>query len=145
MKIRIYHLCSSQHIVGPIPTLGNSLPKIGLTCRSNATRDFERKDFMITYREPPSFKDMVVRAKISQPRTTTCKGCNRPNTCKCCKKISQWGKIKNLHKNKPYNTMTKDTCQSNNLIYCLECNWCHTKYVGQTKTQNHRQIPRSYI
>ena len=31
--------------------------------------------------------------------------------------------------------MTKGTCQSNNLIYCLECNWCHTKYVGQTKNR----------
>ena len=31
--------------------------------------------------------------------------------------------------------MTKGTCQSNNLIYFLECNWCHTKYVGQTKNR----------
>ena len=75
--------------------------------RSSATREFGRKDFMITYRKPPSLKDMLVRAKIAQPRTTTYKGCNRPNTCKYCKKISQSGKIKTLHNNKPYNTMTK--------------------------------------
>ena len=31
--------------------------------------------------------------------------------------------------------MTKGTCQSNNLIYCIECNWCHIKYVGQTKNR----------
>ena len=30
-KIRIYHLCLSQHTVGPIPTSRNSLPNIGLT------------------------------------------------------------------------------------------------------------------
>ena len=29
----------------------------------------------------------------------------------------------------------KKTCQSNNLIYCIECNWCHIKYVGQTKNK----------
>ena len=103
--------------------------------RSSATREFGRKDFMITYRKPPSLKDMLVGAEIAQPRTTTYKGCKRPNTCKYCKKISQSGKIKNLHNNKPYNTMTKGTCQSNNLIYCLEYNWCHTKYVGQTKNR----------
>ena len=92
---------------------------------------------MITYRKPPSLKDMLVRAKIVQPRTTTNKGCKRPNTCKNCnKKKSQSGRIKNLKNNKSYNTITKDTCQSNSLIYCLECNWCHTKYIGQTKKLN---------
>ena len=95
---------------------------------------------MITYRKPPSLKDMLVRAKIAQPRTTTNKGCMRPNTCKYCKKKSpKSGEIKNLNNNKSYNTITKGTCQSNNLIYCLECNWCYTKYVGQTK---HRIMDR---
>ena len=104
--------------------------------RSSARREFGKRDFMITYRKTPSLKDMLVRAKISQPRTTTHnKGCKRPDTCKYCKKISQSGKIKNLHNNKTYNTMTKGTCQSNNLIYCLQCNWWHTKYVGQTKNR----------
>ena len=98
--------------------------------RSSATREFG-----ITYRKLPSIKDMLVRAKIAQPRNTTDEGCKRPNTCKYCKKISQSGKIKNVQNNKTYNTMTKGTCQSNNLTYCLECNWCHTKYVGQTKNR----------
>ena len=31
MKSRIYELCSSQHTVGPIPTLRNYFPNIGLT------------------------------------------------------------------------------------------------------------------
>ena len=88
--------------------------------RSSATREFGKRDFMITYRKPPSLKDMLVRTKIAQPRSTTHKGCKRPNTCKYYKRISQSGKIKNPHNNKNYNTMTKGTCQSNNLIYCLE-------------------------
>ena len=79
-----------------------------------------KQDFMITYRKPPSLKDMLVRAKITQPRTTTNKGCMRPNPCKYCKNISQSGRVKNLNNNKSYNTITKGTCQSNNLIYCLE-------------------------
>ena len=90
---------------------------------------------MITYKKPPSLKDMLVRARIAQPRTTFINGCNRPNTCKYCVKISQSGRIKNLNNNKSYNTITNRTCQSNNLIYCLECNWCHIKYVGQTKNR----------
>ena len=101
--------------------------------RSSATRELGKQDFMITYRKPPSLKDMLVRARIAQPIITLIKGCNRANTYKYCAKISQSGRIKNLNSNKSYNTVTKGTCQSNNLIYCLECNWCHNNYVGQTK------------
>ena len=59
--------------------------------RSSSTRELEKQDLMITYRKPPSLKDMLVRAKIAQPRTTTNKGCKRPNTCKYCKKIPNQG------------------------------------------------------
>ena len=95
--------------------------------RSSATRDFGQRDFMVAYRKPPSLKDKLVRARITQPKQKATKGCKRPNTCKYCKKISHSGKIKNLLNNKNYNTMMNGTCQSNNLIYCIECNWCHTK------------------
>ena len=76
---------------------------------------------------------MLVRAKIPQPKSTRPKGCTRPNNCQYCTRISQSGKITNLNNNTTYNTITNGTCQTNNLIYCLECNWCHIKYVGQTR------------
>ena len=69
--------------------------------RSSATGELGKQNFMITYRKPPSLKDMLVRAKIAQPRTTTNKGCKRPNTCKYCKNISLSGRIKNLNINNP--------------------------------------------
>ena len=103
--------------------------------RSSATRDLSKRDFMITYRKPPSLKDMLVKARLTQPRQKTNKECKRPKSCKYCNKMSQSGKIKNLHNNKTYNTTTKGTCQSNSLVYCIECNWCHIKYVGQTKNR----------
>ena len=103
--------------------------------RWSATWELGKQDFMLTYRKPPSLKDMLIRAKIAQPRTTSSKGCNRPSTCKYCKKISKLGRIRNLNNNKSYNTITKGTCQSNNLICCLECKWCHIKYVGQTRNR----------
>ena len=103
--------------------------------RSGATREFGKRNFMITYRKPPSLKDMLVKRKRFPSQEPLLTRVVRHNTCKYCKKISQSGKIKNLHNNKSYNTVTKVTCQSNNLIYCLECNWYHTKYVGQTKNR----------
>ena len=77
--------------------------------RSSATRDFGKRDFIITYRKPPSLKDKLVRARITEPRHKATKGCKIPNTCKYCKKISQSGKIKNVLNNKNYNTMMNDT------------------------------------
>ena len=101
MKTRIYQLCLLQHIVGPIPILRNSFPNIGQTWADQVPQEnLGKRDFMITYRKPPSLKDMLVRAKTAQTRTTTHKGCTRPNTCKYCKKSCQSGKIKNLHNNK---------------------------------------------
>ena len=50
--------------------------------RSSATRELGKQDFMMTYRKPPSLKDMLVRARIAQPTTSFSKGCNRPHTCK---------------------------------------------------------------
>ena len=64
--------------------------------RSSATRELGKQDFMITYRKPPSIKDMLVRANTSQPRTTTNKGCKRPNTCKYCKKSPNQGESETL-------------------------------------------------
>ena len=103
--------------------------------RSNATRELGWQDDMVTYRKLPSLKDMLVRAKIPQPKSTIPKGCTKPNTCQYCTRISQSGKITNLNNNTTYNTINKGACQSNNLIYCLEFNRCHIKYVGQTKNR----------
>ena len=103
--------------------------------RSRATRELSSQDIMVTYRKPPSLKDMLVMANIPQPRTRATKGCTRPNTCQYCTRLSQSRKITNLNNNITSNTITKGPCQSNNLIYCLECRWCHIKYVGQTKNR----------
>ena len=62
--------------------------------RSSATRYFEQRKFMVTFRRPPSLKGQLVRARITQPTHPATQGCKRPNSCKYCKKISQSGKIK---------------------------------------------------
>ena len=60
--------------------------------RSSATRELGRQDIMITYRKSPSLKDMLVRAKIPQPKSITLKGYTRPNTCKYCTRFPNQGK-----------------------------------------------------
>ena len=37
--------------------------------RSSATRELGKWDFMITYRKPPSLKDLLIKATVPQPST----------------------------------------------------------------------------
>ena len=48
-----------------------------------------------------------------------------------CGRISHAGTINNVHSNKTYIVIMRGTYQSNNLIYCLECSWCNTSYIGK--------------
>ena len=95
------------------PNFRDLYQNIGLIWVGLVPPELDRQDIMITYRKPPSLKDMLVRAKIPQPRGTTHKGCTRPKTCKCCTRISQLGKTTNLNNSTTYNTITRGTCQSN--------------------------------
>ena len=131
------HSCLLLHIVGLILILiklylSKHLSYLG---RSSATRELGKQYFMTTYRASPSLRDLLIRAKIPQPPPPSQKGCKRPHTCKYCCKISQSRHIKNLQSNKTWNTLRKSTCQSNHLLYCLECNWCHVKYEDQTRNR----------
>ena len=69
--------------------------------RSSATRELGKQDFMITYRKPPSLKDMLIRARTAQTTTPFSEGCNRPHTYKYCGRISLSGHFKNIQNNKP--------------------------------------------
>ena len=64
--------------------------------RSSATRELGRQDFMITYRKPPSLKDMLVRAKIANLGLPPLRAVIDPIPANTVKKISQLGRIKNF-------------------------------------------------
>ena len=79
------------------------------------------------------FLSRVCWSKLRFPKLQDPKhrGCSGPHTCKYCSSISHSGVVKVMHNNKTYNIMMNGRCQSNNIIYCLKCNWCNIKYVGQ--------------
>ncbi len=64
--------------------------------------------------------------------------CNRPNTCRYCHRLDKVGQIApRQNPNRRYITVnTCDlNCQCSNLIYCITCNICGERYVGQTKNR----------
>ena len=132
----MHHLCLLQHITVLIPTFGNWYLNIGLIWVGLVPpENWAGKTLWSHIESLPHLRTCWLGQRYHNLRVWLFKGCRRPNTCKYCTRISQSGKITNLNNNTTYNTVTKGTCQSNNLIYCLECKWCHIKYVGQTKNR----------
>ena len=89
--------------------------------RSSTTRKLTKKDFKVSYRKPPSLKDMLVKAKKESP-TCCCpiQGMSKTTNLQIPQQNS--GTItKLIQQKKNCHTILNGTCQSNNLIYCLEC------------------------
>ena len=105
----------------------------------------EEKDntFLIT-RRAKNLRDILVRARLprtaptrdtrdsSKVPTKTTNKCNKAH-CQYCSLLNRSGRITSIVTQKEYNTRSKVTCRSNNIIYCLCCTVCGNQYVGQTK------------
>ena len=125
--------CHNHQDVTPLPASECNTPDTGIWHQnfgsawegSSAMWNSEEEYYRISHRK-------TYRTKIPQPSPSQSKGFNRPQTCKNCSSISKSGTKKNLHSN---NVKMHSICQSNHLIYCLECNWCNIKYTGLTKNR----------
>ena len=94
-------------------------------------------------RRAKNLRDILVKARlpkhllIKNPLTigTTKKDSNYCNKAHCqyCLLLNRSGRIKSVVTNKEYNTRSKVTCRSYNIIYCQCCTVCGKHYVGQTK------------
>ena len=110
--------------------------------KSSSTRPLLKLDLIKGNRRAKNLRDILVRARPprSIPPADTPKRrdvaatnyCSKPH-CQYCKLLNRSGRIKSAVTIKEYNTRSKVTCRSNNLIYCLCCKTCRKHYVGQTK------------
>ena len=93
--------------------------------------------YKIAYRRPKNLRNFLVRSKLPLLNDDTEKkilregNCNNKN-CRYCPRLVRNGRINNSSGKKTYWTYTNINCNSNNLVYCIECKICKAKYVGQT-------------
>ena len=92
------------------------------------------------YRRNKNLKDLLVQAKLNPTPTSDRVKQSRTQErqciarqCRYCPRLDLTGKIQNTTSGKSYASRTKITCNSNNLIYCIQCTRCSKLYVGQTK------------
>ena len=121
------------------------IPKIvknnwDILARSSTTKKIHRADLMVGYRKPRDLRSYLVRAKTDYQGIKINDGqgkcaendnkCSKKD-CKYCTLLDKSGSIQN--ETRHLNTKKDITCNSSNLIYCIECKKCNKKYVGQTK------------
>ncbi|XP_064633637.1 uncharacterized protein LOC135491594 [Lineus longissimus] len=89
------------------------------------------------FRRPPNLRDLLVRAKLDNLTSTTTKTnqliCLSPSRCRYCPRLDTTGRITSRTTGRSYRTKNNICCQSNNVIYCIQCITCNKQYVGETK------------
>ena len=85
-------------------------------------------------RRSPNLRDHLVKAALrsNEPRTTHyLKQSCKKQDCLTCKLIKRWDKLP--QNNREYKLAKDINCQTNNVVYLLECTRCKKQYVGETK------------
>ena len=114
-------------------------------------RSWENKFLVKGYKRPKNLKDHLVRARTIFKEETTPPSCEKTKdksitnectktNCKYCKILNKWGKIKSKITGMNHTTKHNITCNSSNVICCIECKTCNTQYVRQTKRKIKERI-----
>ena len=78
--------------------------------------------------------DYHVEGHHEKEKTDNNENICKSKNCTYCPLLNKEGKIKPNGENKrKYETKHNITCNSSNVIYCIECTKCQKRYVGQTK------------
>ena len=101
--------------------------------RNKATKHIYDKKVLFGYRRPKTIGNHLVRAKISTETTPTIQNNCKGKTCLYCAKLAKCSQIKDKYSKRRYNVRRNISCQSNNLIYGIQCKTCLSTYVGQTQ------------
>ena len=109
--------------------------------RSSSTRPLSNIPIVYGHRKPKNIGDTVVRSKLlseNDPRKRKSPKCHKFVRCRHCPLIMNKhdkGQIKSTSTSRKYRIPIKVTCNSKNIIYCIQCAECGIQYVGQTKNK----------
>ena len=88
----------------------------------------------IANRRPKNLRDLLTNSTFLDhaPKRRRINRCWNPIACRYCPKLEKTGRITSTSSGRTYTTKQNITCQSSNLIYCIQCKKCKVQYVGQT-------------
>ena len=99
-----------------------------------------RNKIFLSFRRAKNLKDQLVRAKLpSVGEPPLAKGtyrCNGRKSCQICNVITEGDSFENSDENRSFKNFSgRYNCNSENVVYLLQCEVCSKKYVGSTKTK----------
>ena len=105
--------------------------------RSSSTRPIMDIPIVFGNRKPWNLSDYLIRTDVKArdiikripPK------CHKFLTCRHCPKLVKTGLIVSTSTSREYKIPRRVTCNSSNVIYCIECIHCSAQYVGQTKNK----------
>ena len=108
---------------------------------------------LISFRRCKTLKDMLVRSKICNKPSISgfCKPCGKCN-CQICHFLKESNSFSNMDGSRTFYLRVNNlNCNSNLVVYKLDCKTCGKQYIGSTKTQfrlrfnNYKSQFRSFI
>ncbi len=123
----------------PLKQLFQQYWKIITSCKD--VDYMKNKQIIIGQRRDKNLRDVLVSARMRQPKPTPDK--SQINPAKLCKRIicpycihlDKCGKMFNPRTGLPIRIPQRISCEFNNLVYLITCKRCNMKYVGETKNR----------
>ena len=104
--------------------------------RSSSTRILLEHKIIFGHRKPKCIQEWLTRANVNPILTKSIRlKCHKFPKCIHCPKLIKNGKIISTSTQQTYSIPRKISCNSTNVIYCIECTSCGLQYVGQTKNK----------
>ena len=106
---------------------------------------------LIAYRRPKNIKDLIIRAKVPPMAPTRPKriipGMSKCKGCPTCPYVKQGKMVKATGTNYKMDIKDQVNCQTENIVYCIECQKCSVQYIGETQRSLQDRIAehRGYI
>jgi hypothetical protein len=104
---------------------------------SESTKNLFARSPRIVFKKPKTLKNMLVRPKLPMSTETNSthnsgsRPCKKPR-CGTCSIIKDTSHFTSKQTNKKYNIKEEIDCNSENVIYQLNCRTCEKQYIGQT-------------
>ena len=115
-------------------------------------RNLFRNKMYVSFRRAKNLKDTLVRAKLKpSDEEQVEKGtfrCNGRRSCQICPIVVEGNTFGNYNESRSLTNFSGAyNCNSQNVVYLLQCNICNKKYVGSTTTKfrQHFNVYKSYF
>jgi hypothetical protein len=106
------------------------------------TSHLKSENLTVAFKRPKNLRDILVHSRMNNPyQENGLFKCNKKG-CSLCPFVADSNKFNDSHGNKTYQTKGHFTCNSDHVIYILECKKCKKAYVGQTSKTIRERIYR---